>query len=409
MIKIPHYPVNTQSFLFLLVVLSFSVIALSATDLYVPSLPEVASQLAHSSTLAQLTLTTYLIGLGLSQFIYGPISDQIGRRPVILAGLAIFLFGSIICSLSPNITSLLVGRFIQGVGIGSAYMLSGVLLSDAHGGNKLAKSLSYLSIVLSLSPAIAPFFGGLIQNNFGFRGNFIALLIMAIISLIISALFLPETHHHKQKINLRQTVNNFQTVLNNRIYLKWLVIGGFAFSGLIGYSLINPFIFQDQLGFNAFQFGMVTLLIAAGLVVGAFINGYLVQKFGTLKMIICGILCNLVAGICMLAFSLSGMLNMYVIVAPLLIATIGLAILFPNTYANALNAVDKNKGIAGACFGASQVVLTTLVSGVIALVPNPNLLLLAIVFTVIGLISLILVIRPERVVKTSAIYLMKND
>ena len=147
-------------------------------SIYLPSLPLIASDLSVTQVDVQLLVTLFLVGFGLSQLFYGPMSDAVGRRPIFLLGQGVYLIGTIVCfTFSDNMTALEVGRLLQGLGAGSASVLGRSVLRDSYDGPQLTKALSYISITASIMPIIAPVFGGWISFHLGWQAVFLFVLL----------------------------------------------------------------------------------------------------------------------------------------------------------------------------------------------------------------------------------------
>src|SRR3990167_10551355 len=162
-------------------------------DSYLPSLPAIGQYFLVPDSSIQLTLTMYLLGFSLSQLIYGPLSDQYGRRIVIISGITIFLIGTMICAVATNHTVLLIARLIAGIGAGACGVLNRAIASDCFKGSDLSKAWSYTTTTLVVTLIVAPILGGYVQEVFGWRSNFLLAALCVFIALFVVFKFLPET------------------------------------------------------------------------------------------------------------------------------------------------------------------------------------------------------------------------
>ncbi|WP_139121764.1 MFS transporter, partial [Piscirickettsia litoralis] len=185
-----------------------------AIDIYLPSLPHISQELNIATSATQWSLTIYLLSSGISQFFYGPISDSLGRKPILCFGLVIFFIGSLVTALAQGEISLLLGRLLQGLGIGAGAVIANSMVGDSFSGVRLAKVTSLSSFAYGISPIIAPFIGGLIQIHLGWRFNFYFLLVIALISLLLVIPLLPETLKKQSKQTLKITTlkDNYLTI-----------------------------------------------------------------------------------------------------------------------------------------------------------------------------------------------------
>ena len=173
-----------------LVALSIALVEM-ATDIYAPSLPQIAEYFNSPSHFCALTISFNLIGLSLSGLIYGPLSDRLGRRPVMLGGITLFFVGGVLCLFSPNITWLIVARFIQGCGGGVALVVGMASIYDTFKGSQCAKVLSRLGMVIALSPGLAPVLGGKIAAAYSWHMIFMVISIAGFGAGVLLCFLLP--------------------------------------------------------------------------------------------------------------------------------------------------------------------------------------------------------------------------
>src|SRR5215468_12246592 len=205
-----------------------------STDLYLPSLPSLARYFAVGVDDIQLTLSVFLVGLATAQLVYGPLSDRFGRRPVLLVGLAIYVVASIVCMLSPSVPVLVVARFVQAVGACVGPVLGRAIVRDVHGREGAARVLAYMSAAMALAPAIGPILGGFLEEWFGWRANFLALVCYGILGAAITWQILPETNKlpDLEAARLDRILRGYQGFLGHRRYVGYVLCCAFAYSGI---------------------------------------------------------------------------------------------------------------------------------------------------------------------------------
>lgn len=387
-INAPSY--RTHHKYVLMIILMLSIVGQGASDLYLPSLPAITHALNSPKQIIQLTIAVYLFGFSLSQLIYGPLSDQIGRRKVILIGLVICTIGSVICALANSALILIIGRFIQGTGIGGSVALTRAMMRDVYRGNRLSRVGSQLSTISSFTLAMAPTLGGYLQSWFDWRANFIFLLIYCGTAWVIVWRLLPETNKSFNPLatQLRTLTVNYFLLLSNRQFMGSVLCSSFALSGVIAYATASPFLFQVTLHFSPVEYGCLAIFIAAGLSIGAFVNSKLVMRLGMRMMLLIGGNLMVFAGILMASFYMLGHVNVYVILIPVILFIIGAGFIYSNAFAIAFTPFAHMAGIAGALYGAIQVMVAAITSSLMSMLHEHNQLPLSIIFLFLGALTM---------------------
>jgi MFS transporter, DHA1 family, 2-module integral membrane pump EmrD len=385
----PLLPSSTGSIVIL--ILLIALVGFISMDIYFPSLPAISEWFHINQGTAQLTLTLFLCGFGFSQLFYGPLSDFFGRRPVLLIGFFIYLAATLLLISANNIQTLLIARLIQGIGAGAGASLCRVLLRDNFVGNKMAQVTSYLTVGIALATALAPALGGYIQQGMGFTGNFIVMLVFGGLVTLLVLFYLPETNKSIDSNSLHpiNILKGYGSLLTNKIFFCNMLCSGFALSSLLAYAIINPFLLQDNLHLSPAHYGLVTLIIASGELVGTYINGRLVTKLGYKFMMFVGIGLMILAAMILLALNSLDIFTIPSIVVPTFIVTMSIGITIPNATAGAFSILKHSIGSAGAIYGFFQIVVTMLTTYLIACIAQQTQWHLGFIFLVLGLASLV--------------------
>jgi Bcr/CflA subfamily drug resistance transporter len=380
-----------HTIILLLIILFVSSLGQVTSDLYLPSLPNMAKSLNVKTHWIQFTVAIYMAGFSLSQLIYGPWSDAIGRRIPLLTGLSINFTGGLICLFSPNIYILFLGRFLQGLGVGAANSLARPILRDLFDKEKLAIYNSYLAASGVFILSTAPVLGGYIQHYAGWRYNFLFLSLYGLFILWFYYSKVPETsrHHHQDNYKLKTILINAKTLLKSSIFVRFSLCPLFTYAGILAWLTAAPIVLQEKVGLNSVQFGWLYIFSGIGFATGAFLNIKLVTMFGIDKMMELGFFCQLSAGGLMLFFYLLGYINTYVIIVPILLFMMGASLVFPNSSAGALTPFPKIAGMAGAVFGFVQILGGAVSSSVVALAQDENQFPIAIAFIITALLSML--------------------
>ncbi|MEJ2653195.1 MAG: Bcr/CflA family efflux MFS transporter, partial [Gammaproteobacteria bacterium] len=195
---------------------------------YTPSLPRIAHELGVSYGAAQQSMTVYLFGYALVQLVYGPLSDRFGRKPLMLVGAMLFVFGSLVCFLSQSLDALLAGRFIQGLGACAGAVLTSAAVRDSFPPAHIEQVYSRINAAFALAPAVGPVVGAFVDDHFGWHANMLVLLAMSSLLLVCVLLFLPETHtpDRRRSLRPRRIVRGYRSLFTHRLYLPYIVING---------------------------------------------------------------------------------------------------------------------------------------------------------------------------------------
>ncbi len=358
-----------------------------ATDIYLPSFPSIEVALHTPRSWVQLSLSLYLLALALSQLFYGPLSDKIGRRKIAQLGLMVSLFGTVLCMCSLDMFFLILGRILQGMGLGAGTALGRAIMRDVYSGDALARFGGMMAVGTSIFMAIAPAVGGYVQHYMGWRINFLLILIFTIIGVISIQFWLPETNRELNPAATKPKVilQTYLHLLKSPIFIGYSLCSSLAFGGLAAYFTSSPFLFQTIIGLSPVQYGWLALVTGAGLCLGGVLNAILIKLFGRHRILVVGIATVFFSGALMLGLGLSGYLNTMVIMLPMGFFTLGGAMMFSNSFAGAFQPFGKIAGFAGALYGCIQLLGGSAASTLIATIHETNQIPLALILISIGI------------------------
>lgn len=351
-------------------------------SIYLPSLPLIAADLSVTQVDVQLLVTLFLVGFGLSQLFYGPMSDAVGRRPIFLLGQGVYLIGTVVCVVfSDNMTALEVGRLLQGLGAGSASVLGRSVLRDSYDGAQLTKALSYISITASIMPIISPVFGGWISFHLGWEAVFLFVLLYLLAIFTLGYFVLHETlPYSKSRFQISQVVKNYGNLITNRQVLSSASYNWMSYmASLVSLSLF-PFLMQEQLGLTAAEYGSLMIVPSAGLLVGSVALNVLNRRFNTPQLMSFAILIILASG----AWLLTHELTIFNLVWAFTWLTIAQGISFPLSISMLLEPHKKQAGAVSALSGSIQMCLAGLLGGYLVESWVTNHLQLGVFYLVIG-------------------------
>jgi MFS transporter, DHA1 family, multidrug resistance protein len=331
-------------------------IAPLTVDMYLPSMPDIGRLLHASPAHVQLTLSCYLIGFALGQVVYGPVSDRHGRRPVLLAALAIYCIASVACAFAPSIELLIAARFVQAIGGAGTVVLARAVARDLYDGTRLGRELSLMAAIMAFAPIIAPLFGGVLQTAFGWRSNFIVLFGVGVALLILAWKLLPETLRARaaEPVSFASTLRAYRTFVRNRWFLAHLAIGTASFAGLFSWISAASFVLQDLYHLSALAFGLAFTVGSAGYLIGTWTAARIVTRVGLDRTIGIGSLALALGGLTMLLSPALALTSVAALVLPITLYLFGLGLVLPQTVAGALSPFPERAGAASSLVGFTQ-------------------------------------------------------
>ena len=239
------------------------------TDFYLPALPEITEQLSATGTQTQLSLTAALLGLGLGQMFFGPLSDRIGRRKPLALSLLLFIFSSAMCAVTQDIHLLIAWRFLQGFAGAGGSVLSRSIARDRYQGTLLTQFFALLMTVNGIAPVLSPVLGGYIITAFDWRILFWTMAAIGVVLLVLSLTVLHETLPAQSASTAQQQKGT--PVLKNRRFMRYCLIQAFMMAGLFSYIGSSSFVIQSEYGMSAMQFSLLFGLNGIGLIIAALI------------------------------------------------------------------------------------------------------------------------------------------
>ena len=350
-----------------------------SVDLYLPSLPAIGHAFSASSAVVQMTVAFYLFGLGSAQLICGPWSDAVGRRYPLLIGAFLAVCGSVLCFLAPDMSTLIVGRFIQGIGAGACTTVGRTAIRDLVSGQHLSRLVGQLAMASTVMLVASPALGGYIEAYSSWRMSFLLLFVYSAGLYILLWFMLPETHQRPDPdaIRFKKVVHNYWQLLLSPVFMGYTLCGSLAYSGLIAYLTAAPYLFQVTLHLSPLEFGWFALFTASGMFISCMINIPYVIRYGIINMLLLGVVLMAIGGGSMLLAGSLGFLNTAVIVAPMLIFSMGAGLVFQNAGVGALQFSGAITGSASAIYGTVQILSGSIVSTLIAIFPEDTQMPLA--------------------------------
>lgn len=350
---------NHQGFSTLLA-LAFIPLSGFATDIYLPSLPSMASDLHVSAAAIQLSLVLFMFSVGVSQFFIGSILDSFGRYKIGLGALAVFSITSFSIALTPSIYVIYAMRIIQGIAIALIVVGKRAYFVDLFSGEKLKSYISLFSIIWASAPIIAPFLGGYLQDSFGWRSNFYFLGGLSLVFLILELVYSGESIKQFHPFKVKTILQTYTGMLKTTDFTLGLIIIGISFGMVIIYSLSSPFIIERVLGFSAITTGYSSLLSGLSLMTGGIIAKALIKKPLAKKIVIAfGIQFFLIL---MMVITASAVSSLYTLIGFIIGIHIAGGFIFNILYGYCLSRFSNNAGIASGLTGGVMYMISSIFS-----------------------------------------------
>jgi MFS transporter, DHA1 family, multidrug resistance protein len=374
-------------------------IAPLATDMYLPALPEVATDLGAGASAVQLTLTSFLVGLALGQLVIGPLSDAWGRRRLLIAGTLLALVASIACIVVPSVGVFVAARFLQGFGGAAGVVLSRAVIVDRTTGDRTARLFSLMMAINGIAPVVAPLIGSALLGVGNWRVVFVALTVLTAVMAVGALFTVPETLPVERRVQggLRSTARDLRSALTRRRYLGYTIAFALAFAAMFAYISGSSFVLQDTLGLSTGAYAAAFGANAFGLIATSILSGRLTSRFGPRRLLFGGLVALSVLVVVLLVLALVGM-PLWPALVVLFLAQSSLGFVLGNATALAAEEVRDIAGTGSALMGALQFGLGAVVSPLVGSSP----VLMAVIMTAAALLSLLALVTlagraPSRV------------
>ncbi|WP_194713261.1 multidrug effflux MFS transporter [Noviherbaspirillum soli] len=347
---------------------SYTMLGPFSISTYMPFFPALMVSLGATQVELQQTLSAYLAAFGFMMLLHGPLSDAFGRRPVILGGLAVYMLASIGGALAGSLGFLLFCRTLQGLSVGAGGVVGRVVIRDRLQGPEAQKLLSQVSMIFGLAPAIAPVFGGWLQNWFAWQSVFVFMAIFSGLQLAASYFSLPETLPPEQRSSMMLPVlaYNYSKVLKSKPFWLLSLALSFNFIGFFLYVSSAPTFVIQYLGLTKAQFGWLFIPATAGIILGAYLSGEVAKRFTPVTTISFGYLIMAIATSLNVAYNAFFPPVVPWVILPIMLYTVGMSFATPSITLMTLDLFPSMRGMAASMQGFIQTMVMTFVTAVVA-------------------------------------------
>lgn len=400
-------PGRRRQFIFVILGL-LSAVGPFSIDMYLPAFDNIATNLDTTVAHIQYSLTSFFIGISSGQLVYGPLLDRFGRKPPLIVGLVIYIAASLGCALTNSADHLIVYRFIQALGSCSGLVASRAMVRDFFGPAESARIFSLLMLVIGISPILAPSVGGFVMLHWDWHGIFLILTGITTLILIAVVFKLPESHRPNPQLSLlpRHIINAYWQVFRHRQFFTYALAGGLASSGLYAYLAGSPYLMITKYGLSQQQYGLVFGFIASALIAASQLNRYVLKRFTSAFLAKRALTIQSVMGLLLVAFSVAGWMNAYLMVGLVFLFVGSQGFIFPNTSALALAPFSELAGSASALLGSLQMAIGAISSGAVSYLHNETAIPMTSVMAACATLSFLIVlissprqadIRPDQI------------
>jgi DHA1 family bicyclomycin/chloramphenicol resistance-like MFS transporter len=359
-----------------------------STDLYLASLPHLATDFGVTPAAVQQTLSLFVIGFGVAQLISGPLSDRFGRRPVLLWGLAIYIVASLACALAPTLELLIVMRFVQAIGCCTAAVIARAMVRDAFAPADGARMLAKASSLLALAPIFGPILGGYLQVGFGWRAAFVFHTLFGIALLATTARLFRETnlHPNPDATRIGPLFATYCRIASADFFWAWMLPGALSYAAIFVFISGSSFVLIDVLGVPTHYYGYCFAFGVTGYLAGTIICRRLLAHWGLPRAMMAGATLSLFSGLLFATLVLSGIQHWSVVLICQFLTMGAHGINFPCAQSGAVAPFPREAGAAAGLLGFFTMVVALTTGTWVGMSHDGTLTPLALTSAVIGLL-----------------------
>ena len=324
-----------------------------STDLYLASLPNLASDFATTPAAVQQTLSLFVFGFGTAQLVSGPLSDRFGRRPVLIGGLSVYLVSGLACALASSLDLLVAARFAQAIGCCTAVVVARAIIRDAYVPAEGARVLAKASSLLALAPILGPILGGYLQVSFGWRAAFVALSLAGLAVWIAAWRSMKESNSrlNLEAMRLGSLARTYLAVVRTPAFWAYALPGAISYASIFVFISGTPFVLIRVLGVATEYYGYLFAFGVCGYLGGTLICRRLLSRIGIDRVLTLGTTIGLIGGLGFLGLVLAGVSHWTLVVAAQFVVMTAHGINFPCAQSGSLAPFSQQAGAAAGLFG----------------------------------------------------------
>ncbi|MCH9644402.1 MAG: MFS transporter [Gammaproteobacteria bacterium] len=373
-------------------------------DIYTPSLPIITHLLHASHSLGKLTISIYILGFGLGQVFAGPLSDRFGRKIVLMISLLLFALASSLAPFSRSIQFLLFVRLLQGLAVAGQVLNVRAIAADCYQAAQLRKVSIYITTAWTLSPIIGPFIGGYLQTYIGWQAGFYFLTMYSMILLLCVGLFLSESNHTRQSMNINALLRNYRVIALDWHYMKNVLGLALGFSMINTFNVFGPFMVQVQMHYTPLFYAHMTLIIGCACFIGSIVNRLVVHRLRQETVIFFCIVWMLLVSM------ISGLLAMWygfhivMLILSVAIIIFATGMVYPNYSVNCSSMFKSMAGTAAALRGVVTMLGAAILTGLMSLIVIHQMVLFFLIYVVLAFVMLMVFKNKNNLSKAIVSY-----
>lgn len=342
-------------------------------DMYLPAMPGIATDFGVGDGMVQLTLSAYIIGFAIGQLFYGPMTDSLGRKPVIIGGVLVFSVAAAGCALSQSVEQLILLRCLHGLAAASASVVISALMRDMFSKDEFSRMMSFVTLVMTIAPLMAPIIGGFLLVWMSWHAIFWVLSAVALVAVVMVKFCIPETlqKQNRQTFNFMTTLRNFASLFRHRRVISYMLASAFSFAGMFSFLSAGPFVYIDLNGVSPQNFGYYFALNIFCLFIMTTINSRNVRRLGAAKMMRLGLTVQFVMGMWLVFAQLTG-LGFWAMVVGVAGYMGCISMISSNAMAIILEDFPHMAGTAASLAGTLRFGVGAAVGGILALVTSQS-------------------------------------
>jgi DHA1 family bicyclomycin/chloramphenicol resistance-like MFS transporter len=387
-----------RKFLTILILGLLTAIVPFSIDMYLPGFPEMARSMDTTVSKVALSLSSFFVGIAIGQLAYGPILDRFGRKGPLYVGLVFYCITSIGCSFAASIEVLIALRFLQAIGACAASVAATAMVRDLFPASENARIFSFLMLVLSASPMLAPTLGGYITAWFGWQAIFIVLTILIAVILFGVFFFLPESRagNKEHSLNVLSVVKGYKSVIGEGYFIVYAFSGAISFGCLFTYIASSPGIFMGNYHLTQQQYGFLFAFIAFGLIGASQVNNLLLKRFSSEQIVTAVFVFQSLFGIVLLTAALLHLNGFWLVTGMLFCFLAPIGFVMPNASALAMRPFTENAGSAAALLGFIQMGIGSIATILIGILDIKTMLPMTLGLIVCSFLALLVLLGGRR-------------